>query len=255
MTSFGATSLKAHLQLKGLRFHTPALAAQYSGHLRVVTANKPFAKDALKLRNGKGMKRDFSYVKIMETFEVEVRGLAYYGFRREELDAYCLTSHATRKVVEGIRERREWMRGRVERRRVKDEGEREKVEKDRAEKERAEKAKTKKEKAERANVKKVTLEAGRVEKQKNIKKRVASQKIGKAVEKGKKMEKQTQKQNKTEKRVERQKKAEKKGETQKKKVKMITKNTKTKTNKARREGSHCPYNGGDRKSMNVLGST
>ena len=73
MTSFGATSLKSHLSLKGLKFHTPALAAQYSGHLRVVTANKPFAKDALKLKNGKGMKRDFSYVKIIDVYKRQHR--------------------------------------------------------------------------------------------------------------------------------------------------------------------------------------
>jgi hypothetical protein len=212
MTSFGATSLKAHLQLKGLKFHTPTLAAQYSGHLRVVTANKLFAKDALKLRDGKGMKRDFSYVKITETFGVEVRGLACYGFRREEVDAYCLTSHAMRKVVEGIRERREWMRGRV-----KDEGEKEKVEKERAEK--------------------AKVAGGRVKKQNKIEKRVASQKkIEKAVEKQKKTEERAQKQKKTEKGVEKQKKVEKRVETQKKKVKMMTKmNAKAKTNKARKE--------------------
>ena len=50
-------------------------------------------------------------------------------------------------------------------------------------------------------------------------------------------------------------KAEKRVETQKKKVKMMTKkNTKTKTNKARRERSHCPHKGGVRKSVN-LGTT
>jgi hypothetical protein len=251
MTSFGATSLKAHLQLKGLKFHDPALAAQYSGHLRVVTPNKLFAKDALKLRNGKGMKRDFSYVKITETFGVEVRGLACYGFRREEVDAYCLTSHAMRKVVEGIRGRREWMRGRV-----KDEGEKEKVAKEKVEKERAEKAKVEGGKVERANVEKAKLEEGRVKKQNKIEKRVASQKkMEKAVEKRKKTEKRAQKQKKAEKGVEKQKKVEKRVETQKKKVKMMTKmNAKAKTNKARRERSHCPHNGGVRKSVN-LGTT
>jgi len=224
MTSFGATSLKAHLSLKGLKFHTPALAAQYSGHLRVVTANKPFAKDVLKLRNGKGMKRDFSYVKIMETFGVEVRGLACYGFRREEVDAYCLTSHATRKVVEGIRERREWMEGRVERRRAMDEGEREKLEEEKEEK--------------------AKVEERRVAK---------SKKTEKKAEKQKKSEKKMQNQKKTAHKVVKQKKIEKRAETQKKKAKKVIKK-KTKINKARREGSHCPHNGRDRKSVNMLGS-
>ncbi|TVY51615.1 hypothetical protein LSUE1_G010148, partial [Lachnellula suecica] len=98
MTSFHGSTVKAHLASKGIKTSSGALAAERSGHLRVVTASKPLAKDVLKLRDGKGMKRDSCYVGIRRTYSVELRVLALYGFGREEVDAYRLTAHALRKL-------------------------------------------------------------------------------------------------------------------------------------------------------------
>ncbi|TVY34453.1 hypothetical protein LSUB1_G006004, partial [Lachnellula subtilissima] len=105
MTSFHGSTVKAHLAAKGIHTTSGTLAAERSGHLRVVTASKPHAKDVLKLRDGKGMKRDSCYVGIRRTYAVELRVLALYGFGRGEVDAYRLTAHATKKLVEGVRVR------------------------------------------------------------------------------------------------------------------------------------------------------
>ena len=105
MTSFHGSTVKAHLAAKGIHTASGTLAAERSGHLRVVTASKPHAKDVLKLRDGKGMKRDSCYVGIRRTYAVELRVLALYGFGREEVDAYRLTAHATKKLVESVRVR------------------------------------------------------------------------------------------------------------------------------------------------------
>lgn len=105
MTSFHGSTVKAHLASKGIRTASGTLAAERSGHLRVVTASKPHAKDVLKLRDGKGMKRDSCYVGIRRTYSVELRVLALYGFGREEVDAYRLTAHATKKLVDSVRVR------------------------------------------------------------------------------------------------------------------------------------------------------
>lgn len=105
MTSFHGSTVKAHLASKGIVTASSSLAAERSGHLRVVTASKPHAKDVLKLRDGKGMNRDSCYVGIRRTYGVELRVLALYGFGREEVDAYRLTAHATKKLVESVRVR------------------------------------------------------------------------------------------------------------------------------------------------------
>jgi len=105
MTSFHGSTVKAHLAAKGIKTDSGTEAAERSGHLRVVTASKPHAKDVLKLRNGKGMKRDSSYVGIRRTYIIELRALALYGFGKEEVDAYRLTAHATKKLLESIRKR------------------------------------------------------------------------------------------------------------------------------------------------------
>jgi hypothetical protein len=66
----------------------------------VVTASKPHAKDTLKLRNGKGMKRDYAYVNFKDTYKVSLGALARYGFgKKEEVDAYRLTNHAVRVLA------------------------------------------------------------------------------------------------------------------------------------------------------------
>lgn len=107
MTSFNGTSIKKHLAAKGIKKRTGAEAAAFSGYLRVATASKPFAQDTLKLRNNKGMKRDCSYVNIKNTYTVELRALALYGSRKEEVDTYRLTAHATKKLIEAILEHKE----------------------------------------------------------------------------------------------------------------------------------------------------
>ncbi|KAE9378629.1 hypothetical protein N431DRAFT_499419 [Stipitochalara longipes BDJ] len=86
----------------GLKVNTGTLAAQRFGYLRVATESKPFAKDTLKLRNGKGMKRDFCYVNVKQSYTIELKALAQYGFR-EEVDAYRLTSQATTKLINAVR--------------------------------------------------------------------------------------------------------------------------------------------------------
>lgn len=107
MTSFNGTVIKKHLAAKGIKKRTGAEAAAYSGYLRVATASKPYAQDTLKLRNGKGMKRDCSYVNIKHTYMIELRALALYGNRNEDVDAYRLTAHATKKLIEAILEYKE----------------------------------------------------------------------------------------------------------------------------------------------------
>ncbi|RDL31341.1 uncharacterized protein BP5553_09550 [Venustampulla echinocandica] len=102
MTSFNGTSIRKHLAAKGIEIRTEALAAQRAGYLRVVTTSKPHTHDTLKLRNGKGMKRDCSYVGIRETYRVQLSALALYGSAKEEVDRYRLTGHATKRLVEAV---------------------------------------------------------------------------------------------------------------------------------------------------------
>jgi hypothetical protein len=105
MTSFNGTPIKKHLASRGIKHKFGAVAAQRSGYRRVVTASKPYAKDTLKLRNGKGMKRDCSYVNVKETYEVSLSALAKYGFGKEEVDAYRLTAHALKVLLEEVAKR------------------------------------------------------------------------------------------------------------------------------------------------------
>ncbi|TVY42806.1 hypothetical protein LOCC1_G007472 [Lachnellula occidentalis] len=98
MTSFHGSTVKAHLAAKGIHTASGTLAAERSGHLRVVTASKPYAKDVLKLRDGMGMKRDSCYVGIRRTYAVELKVLARYGFGREEVDGYRLTAFCVGEV-------------------------------------------------------------------------------------------------------------------------------------------------------------
>lgn len=56
MTSFNNTSIKKHMANKGIKFRSGVVAAQCSGYVRLVTASKPYTNNALKLRNGKGIK-------------------------------------------------------------------------------------------------------------------------------------------------------------------------------------------------------
>ncbi|KAF8854613.1 hypothetical protein BDZ45DRAFT_693257 [Acephala macrosclerotiorum] len=113
ITSFHGNTIKSHLAQKGIKYTTGTLAAQKAGYLRIVTSSKPHAKDALKLRNGKGMKRDCAYVNVKQTFGVEVSALAKYGGKGEDVDAYRLTAHATKALVGVVSEYRE-RRGRTE---------------------------------------------------------------------------------------------------------------------------------------------
>jgi hypothetical protein len=99
MTSFNGTPIKKHLAAKGIKHKLGSVAAQRSGYLRVVTASKPCAKDTLKLRNGRGMKRDCSYVNVKEAYDVSLKALARYGFDREEVDKYRLTAHALKVLL------------------------------------------------------------------------------------------------------------------------------------------------------------
>ncbi|EHK97492.1 hypothetical protein M7I_6758 [Glarea lozoyensis 74030] len=129
MTSFHGTSIRTHLASKGIVTATGAEAAAKAGYLRVVTASKPHALGTLKLRNGKGMKRDCSYVGLRNTYTIALGALARYGGVREEVDAYRLTAHALRVLVGGIEERRGREGKTVRRRSVG--AEKEKVEKER----------------------------------------------------------------------------------------------------------------------------
>ena len=99
MTSFNGTPIKKHLATKGIKHKFGAVAAQRSGYLRVVTASKPCAKDTLKLRNGRGMKRDCSYVNFKKSYEVSLSALARYGLGKEEVDKYRLTAHALKVLL------------------------------------------------------------------------------------------------------------------------------------------------------------
>jgi hypothetical protein len=81
MTSFHGTAIKKHVALRGVKLNTGVLAAQRFGYLRVATESKPFAKDTVKLRNGKEMKRDFWYVNLKDSYTIELKVLAQYGFR------------------------------------------------------------------------------------------------------------------------------------------------------------------------------
>ena len=102
MTSFHGTAIKKHVAAKGLKVNTGTLAAQRFGYLRVATESKPYAKDTLKLRNGMGMKRDFCYVNVKQSYMIELVALAQYGFK-EEVDAYRLTAQATTKLINAVR--------------------------------------------------------------------------------------------------------------------------------------------------------
>ena len=76
MTSFHRTAIKQHAASKGVTANSGTLAAKRFGYLRVVTENKLYAKDTLKLRNKKGMKRDFSYVNVKDSYKIELGALA-----------------------------------------------------------------------------------------------------------------------------------------------------------------------------------
>jgi hypothetical protein len=122
MTSFNGTSIRKHLAEKGIKKRTGVEAAKYSGYLRVATASEPYALHTLKLRNGKGMKRDCSYVNIKKTYTIELRALALYGFGKEQVDAYCLTTHATKKLVEAILAEKEKRKGKKDKTKSQKEG-------------------------------------------------------------------------------------------------------------------------------------
>lgn len=77
--------IKSHLAQKGIKYRTENLAAERSGYLRIVTSSKPFAKDVLKLKNGKGMGKDSAYVNVKKTYGVGVSALAKYGEKGEAL--------------------------------------------------------------------------------------------------------------------------------------------------------------------------
>lgn len=102
MTSFHGTAIRKYAASKGVIANTGTMAAKRFGYLRVATESKPYAKDTLKLRNNKGMKRDFSYVNVKDSYKIELGALAQYGLR-ENLDAYRLTAQATKKLVEEMR--------------------------------------------------------------------------------------------------------------------------------------------------------
>jgi len=102
MTSFHGSAIKKHVAAKGVMLKTGVLAAQRFGYLRVATESKPFAKDTLKLRNGKAMKRDFCYVNVKQSYFIELQALAQYGFK-ESVDAYRLTAQATKKLINAVR--------------------------------------------------------------------------------------------------------------------------------------------------------
>ena len=101
MTSFHETAIRKHAASKGVTANTGTLAAKRFGYLCVATESKPYTKDTLKLRNKKGMKRDFSYVNVKDSYKIELRALAQYGLR-EEVDAYRLTAQTTKKLLEAV---------------------------------------------------------------------------------------------------------------------------------------------------------
>jgi hypothetical protein len=101
MTSFHGTAIKKHVASKGMKYNTGNLAAHRLGYLRVATESKPFAKDTLKLRNGKAMKRDFCYVNVKKSYMIELQALAQYGFK-EPVDAYRLTAHSMKKLCHAV---------------------------------------------------------------------------------------------------------------------------------------------------------
>ncbi|CZR54737.1 uncharacterized protein PAC_04621 [Phialocephala subalpina] len=103
VTSFHGNTIKSHLAQKGINYKTGTLAAQKAGYLRIVTSSKPHAKDVLKLRNGKGMKRDCAYVNVKQTFGIEIAALAKYGGKGEDAE---LTAHAIKALVEAVLESR-----------------------------------------------------------------------------------------------------------------------------------------------------
>jgi len=105
MTSFAGTPIKTHLKSKGITARTGAAAALRAGYLRVVTASKPHAKDALKLQNGKGMKRDYSYVNYKDTYTVSLGTLARYGCGNEGVDGFVVASHAVKVLLEDVERR------------------------------------------------------------------------------------------------------------------------------------------------------
>ncbi|KAH6662505.1 hypothetical protein B0J14DRAFT_645313 [Halenospora varia] len=121
MTSFNSTPIRTHLrQSRNQAFSSGSIAAQKSGYLRVVTASKPYAHDTLKLRNGKGMKRDCSYVGVRNTYMVGLGGLARYGGKGSEVGEYKLTAHALKVLVGRVEEER-GRRGRWEKKAGKEE--------------------------------------------------------------------------------------------------------------------------------------
>ena len=102
MTSFHGNAIKKHFAAKGVKLNTGVLAAQCFGYLRVATESRPSARDTLKLRNGKAMKRDFCYVNVKQSYIIELQALAQYGFK-ESVDAYRLTAQATKKLINAVR--------------------------------------------------------------------------------------------------------------------------------------------------------
>ena len=120
MTSFHGRAIKKHMASKGVKVNTGVLAAQRFGYLRVATESKPFAKDTLKLRNGKAMKRDFCYVNVKKSYVIELKALARYGLR-EEVDVYRLTAQATTKLIETVRSKEKRTK-KVRARKLKDNG-------------------------------------------------------------------------------------------------------------------------------------
>jgi hypothetical protein len=104
MTSFHGAAIKKHIAAKGIKYNTGNLAAHSLGYLRVAMESKPFAKDTLKLRNGKAMKRDFCYVNVKKSYVIELRALAQYGFK-EPVDAYRLTAHSMKTLYHAVRSR------------------------------------------------------------------------------------------------------------------------------------------------------
>jgi len=105
MTSFHGTAIRKHIAPKGMKAKTEALAAKRFGYLRVVTESRPHTQDTLKLRKGKGVKRDYSYINVKESFMIESRALALYGLK-EEVDAYRLTAQAMKKLIDAVREKK-----------------------------------------------------------------------------------------------------------------------------------------------------
>ena len=101
MTSFHGTAIKKHAVAKGVKLNTGVLAAQRFGYLRVATESRPSAKDTLKLRKGKAMKRDFCYLNLKQSYVIELQALAQYGFK-ESIDTYRLTAQAT-KLINAVR--------------------------------------------------------------------------------------------------------------------------------------------------------